>query len=319
MRGSALALVLATALACERKPEPQEQTQAQAELDAGALRASAIEGLEAAANDPVFASKLALAGALEHPDIEVALERLLARATADATLSAASDRFFAEVQEGPAMRAALAEFARANPELDLTALTEGFVAHVDERLTRTAIAERIEAVLRTELRNADAALARALLIEAGAAEVLGFAIVLSFADANVRAALEQRLGKDPAALQQRLERHLAEAGLLGIVAILDQETTAKQLAGALARALDDADVRERCEGLFGLALAEELDQVAFERELRALLDEPAVEREAGALLGAIAGDEAVRERVASWAKAVAKAPGFADRVLDAID
>ena len=285
----------------------------------------------------MFASKLALAGALEHPDIEVALERLLARATADATLSAASDRFFAEVQEGPAMRAALAEFARANPELDLTALTEGFVAHVDERLTRTTIAERLEAVLRTELRNADAGLARALLIEAGAAEVLGFAIVLSFADANVRAALEQRLGKDPAALQQRLERHLAEprrvgyliaslgeqaraeAGLLGIVAILDQETTAKQLAGALARALDDADVRERCEGLFGLALAEELDQVAFERELRALLDEPAVVREAGALLGAVAGEELVRERVASWAKAVAKAPGFADRVLDAVD
>ena len=175
------------------------------------------------------------------------------------------------------------------------------------------------------------------MVEAGGAELLGSAIVISFANGNVRAELERRLGKDPIALQQRLERHLAEpgrvgylvaqlgeqarsdAGLLAIAQILDHEATAQQLAGALARALDDAEVRERCEGLFELALAEELDVVAFERELLELLDEPAVVREAGALLDAVAREQFVRERVASLASAVAKAPGFADRVLDAID
>jgi hypothetical protein len=332
-----LIVIAVLALGCERREEPRAQPAVQAELDAGALRASAIEGLEAAADDPVIASKLALAAALEHADIEVAIERMLARASADPTLSAAADRFFAEVQEGPAMRAALAEFARANPELDLTALTEGFVAHVDERLTRTAVAETIEAVLRAELRAADSALAHALIVEAGAAELLGSAIIVSFADGNVRAELERRLGKDAPALQERLERHLAEPGRLGelvtqlgeqvrseaglavIVEILDHETTAQQLAAALARTLDDATVRTRCEALFGLALAEELEVREFERELRGLLDEPAVVREADALLAAVAREQFVREQVASLAGAVVKAPGFADRVLDAID
>lgn len=330
-------LGLALALACERSEQPQPHGQAQAELDAGALRASAIDGLAAAAEDPVFASKLGLAGALEHPDIEIAVERLLARATADQTLSAAADRLFAEVQEGPAMRAVLAEFARANPELDLTALTEGFVAHVDERLTRRAVAQTIEAVLRSELRHADAALTRALLIEAGGAELLGSAIVIRFADANVRAELERRLGKDPAALQQRLERHLgeprrlgyliaalgeqlrSEAGLAAIVELLDREATAQQLAAALARALADAEVRSRCEGLFGLALAEPLDELAFERELRALLDEPAVVREAGAWLDAVAREQPTREWVASLVAELVKPQGFAEQLLDAID
>lgn len=337
MKRFVVVLALALALACERQEQPQEQAKVQAELDGGALRASAIEGLEAAAKDPVLASKLALAAALDQPDIEVAIERMLARATADPTLSAVADRFFVELQEGAAMRAALAEFARANPELDLSALTEGFVAHVDERLTRPAIAETIESVLRSELRGADPALAEALLVEAGVAEVLGSAIVISFAHANVRAELERRLGKDPVALQQRLERHLGEPGRVGfliaelgeqarspaglavIVEILDQQATAQQLAAALARALDDAEVRERCEGLFELALAEELDAVAFERELRQLLDAPAVVREAGALLDAVAREFSVRERIASVTVAVATAPGFADRVLDAID
>src|SRR5690606_12469722 len=257
--------------------------------------------------------------------------------SADPTLSAAADRLFAEVQEGPAMRAALAEFARQNPELDLTALTEGFVAHVDERLTRIAIAEAIESVLRVELRSADPALARALMVEAEGAQVLGSAIVASVAEPELRAELERRLGKDPAALQQRLARRLAEpgrleqlvaalgeqarstAGIAAVVEILDHPTTATLLAGALARALDDAAVRERCEQLFDLALAEELDVVAFERELRRLLDEPAVVREAAALLAAVAREPLVRERVASLATAITGAPGFADRLLDAID
>jgi hypothetical protein len=332
-----LFLIVALALGCEREAEPQAQPQVQAELDAGALRASAIDGLEAAAKDPVFASKLGLAAALEQPDIEVAIERMLARVSADPIASAAADRFFAEVQEGPAMRATLAEFARANPELDLTALTEGFVAHVDERLTRAAIVETIESVLRSELRAADSALAQALFIDAGAAEVLGSAIIVSFADANVRAELERRLGKDPAALQERLAKHLAEpgrvgylvaqlgeqarsdTGLVAIVEILDHETTAQQLAAALARTIDDEAVRARCETLFGLSLAEELDVRAFERELRGLLDEPAVVREAAALLAAVAREQLVCERVASLAGAVAKAPGFAEQVLEAVD
>lgn len=335
MRISGLLLTASLLLACERTPEPQPRADVQAELDAGALRASAVDGLEAAAKDPVIASKLGLAAALEQPDVEVAIERMLARVGADPTLSGAADRFFAEVQEGPAMRATLAEFARANPELDLTALTEDFVAHVDERLTRAGIAEALERVLRSELRSADAALAQALIVEAGGGEALASAIVASFAER--RTELEQRLGKDPSALQERLERRLAEPGRVGylvaslgeqarsavgvaaIVEILDHEATATVLAAALARALDDAAVRERCEELFGLALAEELDVRAFERELRRLLDEPAVVREAAAVLDAVAREPVVRERVASLAEALTKAPGFGDRLLDAID
>jgi hypothetical protein len=330
-------LVVAMSLACEREREREPQVEVETELDAGALRASAIEGLQAAANDPVLASKLALATALEHPDVELAIERMLARVSADPQLSAVADSFFAEVQESSAMRTALAEFARANPELDLTALTEGFVAHVDERLTQTEVADAIEAVLRLELRASEPALARAMLIEAGAAELLGSAIVVSFANPEIRAALEQRLGKDPGALQQRLERHLAEpgrhgmlvgqlgeqarseAGLAAFIAILDHETTATLLAGALARVLDDAAVRQRCEALFGLALASRLDASGFTSELRELLDEPAVVREAAVLLDAIAREPFTREQVASLAAAVVAAPGFADRVLDAID
>ncbi|MFO7564773.1 MAG: hypothetical protein R6X02_19165 [Enhygromyxa sp.] len=337
MKRLGLLLALALAIGCERKQEPQPQVDARGELDAGALRASAVEGLEAAARDPVIASKLALAGALEQPDIETAIERMLARLGADPTASGAADRFFAEVQEGPAMRATLAEFARQNPELDLSALTEGFVAHVDERLTRPGITAAIEAVLRVELRSADAALARALMIEAEGAQVLAAAILGSFADAQVRAELEGRLGKDPAALQARLERRLADPGRLAylitqlgeqarapegiaaIVEILDHPSTATLLGGALARALDDEAVRERCEGLFGLALAEELDTAALERDLRRLLDEPAIVREAAGLLAALGREDYVRERVARIAGAVAEGPGFSERLLDAID
>jgi hypothetical protein len=331
-----LILALALAFACERKPEPQPVEQ-RAELDAGALRASAIDGLEAAASDPVIASKLALAAALEQPDIETAVERMLARVGADPTLSGVADRLFADVQEGPAMRATLAEYARANPELELAELTEGFVAHVDERLTRVGITETIERVLRAKLRELDSTLARVLLVEAGGAQALGDAIVVGLADGQVRAELERRLGKDPAALQERLERRLADAGrvgfllaeigeqarsaegVAGIVEILDHPSTATVLAQALARALDDGAVRERCESLFGLALAEELDVRAFERELRRLLDEPAIVREAAGVVAAMGREPLVRERVGGWVQAVAQGAGFGDRVVAAVD
>jgi hypothetical protein len=329
-----LILALALAFACERKPEPQAAEQ-RAELDAGALRASAIDGLEAAASDPVIASKLALAAALEQPDIETAVERMLARVGADPTLSGVADRLFADVQEGPAMRATLAAYARANPELDLAELTEGFVAHVDERLTRVGITETIERVLRAKLRELDSTLARVLLVEAGGAQALADAIVAGLVE--VRAELERRLGKDPAALQERLERRLADAGrvgfllveigeqarsaegIAGIVEIIDHPSTATLLAQALARALDDGAVRERCESLFGLALAEELDIRAFERELRRLLDEPAIVREASGVVAAIGRESLVRERVGGWVQAVAQGAGFGDRVVAAVD
>ncbi len=340
MKPSRLWLVacLACAPACERGSRAQAQTQAesQAELDAGALRASAIDGLAAAAQDPVIIAELGVVAALAQPDVEVAVERLLARVGADPDLAVVSDRLFADVQEGPAMRASLAEFARANPKLDLSALTEGFVAHVDARLTRPVIAEAIEATLRSELRGADPALARAMLVEARAAELLATAIIVSFADAKVRAELERRLGKDPAALQERLGKRLAEPGRVGylvgqlgeqlrsepgtlvLVAIVDHEQTAKLLAGALARALDDAAVRERCEALFGLALAEELDAREFERELGRLLAEPAVVREATALLAAVGREDYVREQVAGLVARIIAAPGFSEGVVEAL-
>lgn len=333
-----ICLVAFVAIACERdgRSQAQEAAEARAELDAGALRASAIEGLEAAARDPVIASKLALAATLERPDLEVAVERMLARVSADPKLGAVADQLFADVQDSPAMRATLAELARANPELDLSALTEAFVAQVDERLTRPELAEVIEASLRARVRGSDAVLAEALIVETGAAELLATAIIVSFADAKVRAALERQLGKDVADLQERLGKRLAEprrvghlvealgerlrseAAIADWVAIVDHETTAELLAAALARMLADAAVRDRCEALFGLALAQELDLRAFERELRALLNEDAVSREVEALLFALAREEFVRERVAGMVAELVGTEGFATGMAEAL-
>lgn len=337
VRLPSIALLAVLALGCERKPQAHDSADAaQVELDAGALRASAVDGLEAASEDPVIGSKLGLASALEHPRMQEPIERMLARAGADPGLSDAGDRFFVELQDSEAMRATLADYARSNPELDLAALTEGFVGYVDERLTRPAVAKAIEDALRTELRLADPAFARALIIEAKGAELLGSAIVASFANADTRAELERRLGRDPAALQQRLERRLADpsrvgylvaglgqaartkAGLASIIEIVDHQQTATLLAGALTRALDDAKVRARGEALFGLALAEEFDSRTFTRELRLLLDEPAIVRELAAVRDAIAREPFVRERVAKLVSAVAGAPEFAEGLIEAL-
>jgi hypothetical protein len=322
-------------LACKRE-QPEVQTQAQAALDPGALRASAVDGLEAAAKQARIASSLGLTAALEHDEIEVALERLLARLGADPQASAAADRLFAEVQEGPAMRAALADYARANPELELGELTEGFVGYIDERLTRPEIAATIESTLKAALRDAEPAVAKALIVDAGATERLAAAIVASLAEPQIHAELERRLGKDPAALQQRLERRLADAervgellvalgeaarspaGLALLAEILDHEIMATQLAAALARTLADLSVRTRAEALFGLALAEELDLRGFERALGELLDEPVVAREAAGLLAALAREEFVRERVAALVGLLVDGPGFGDLLLAAV-
>lgn len=343
MRAAWLSLaVVASVGACERgastpNADANGNPNASTELDAGALRASAIDGLEAAAADPVLASELGLAGALTQPDVEVAIERMLARVGADDGVTAASDRLFTEVQAGPAMRAALADYARANPELDLSALTEGFVAYVDARLTRVEIAETITATLRTRLRQADPALAEAVMTDGGGAEQLATAILMQFTDAKLRGQLERRLGKDPSELQQRLVRRLgsasrvgallgrlgeqldSEAGRASLVRIVDHERTAALVAGSLTRALDDAGVRDHCELLFGLALADEIDVREFERELGRLLDEGAVVREAKALLAAVAREPVTREAIASAVAAVVAAPGFADGLVDALD
>jgi len=342
-RWLAVVLLVGLASACERQADAPAQGSTVVELDAGALRASAVDGLEAAAADPAIASTLGLASALarnghdhDEIEIEVALERMLARVYADARLSDAAERLFVDLQASPATRAALADYARANPELDLRELTEGFVGYVDERLTRPAIADAIASALRTQLHRADPSLARALLIDAGGAELLGSAIIVRFADARVRAELERRLGKDPAALQQRLERRLAdpgrvggliatlgeaaraEPGLAAIVEILDHDQSAALLAASLTRALDDADLRARAASLYGLALAEQFDDRSFARELRELLDQPAVVREAVALREAVARQPFVRERVASLVRAVSQAPGFSATLLDTL-
>ena len=336
-----LALV-ASVCACERGGASGDASDASAsasatELDAGALRASAIDGLEAAAADPVLASELGLAQALTRPDVEIAIERMLARVGANEGVTAASDRLFTEVQAGPAMRAALAEYARQNPELDLTGLTEGFVAYVDERLTRVEIAETITAVLRARLQQVDPALGSALMTDGGGAEQLATAILVAFTDAKLRGQLERRLGKDPSELQQRLVRRLGSAGRVGallglmgeqlrgeagtaaLVRIVDDERTAELLAGALGRVLDDPPVRDHCEVLFGLALADAIDVREFERELGRVLDEPAVVREAGSLLAAVAREPVAREAITSVVAAVVAAPGFGDRLVEALD
>ena len=338
--GWALLLVLAS---CSREAESGGGGQAAPahELDVGAVRAAAIDGLEAAAEDPVRVRELGLADALAGPavgpELSEAIERLLARLGQDPQLEAASDRFFTAVQDGPALRASLAAYARANPELDLSELTTGFVAHVDERLTRPAIAEAVSATLRAEVRDADAALAKAVVVEAELAELLAEAMLVRLGDPEVETSLAQRLGQDRATLEARLIERFAEprragfalealgealgseAGTLVLVTIVDHEQTATLVAEALTRALDDAAVRERGEALFALALADELDAKAFERELGELLAEPAVAREATVLLTSLARAKFVREQLAALVAVVVVQPEFGQRLVAALD
>jgi hypothetical protein len=298
-----------------------------------------IDGLEATAEDPVTVRELGLAAALAgpEPELQAALERLLARLGRDPELERAADRFFAAVQDGPALRASLADYARANPELDLSELSAGFVAHVDERLTRPALAQAIAATLRAHLRGSDEALAKAALIEAEGAELLAEVLLLRLGDPQVEAALKRRLGQDLQTLETRLVERLAEprrasfavealgevlaseAGLIAVVTIVDHETTASLVAAALAELLDDPVVRERGEALFGLALAEDFDARAFERELAELLAEPVVLRAAKTLVTGLARAGHVREQLAAMVARVGTREKLGDELVAALD
>jgi hypothetical protein len=329
--------------ACERDSRPEARASGAAasprlgaELDLGALRASAVDGFEAAARDPAVAARLGLARTLERPEVAAALERLLARASEDRELSAAADELFAELQDSPAMREALVEYAREHPELDVSGIRAGFVGYVDRRLTRPEIAELLEAELRGQLRAGDAALARVWVAEAGGATTLAAGVLARLEDPGFGEALGERLGRDPEAVQARLERRLAdparagellvglapifesEAGAGALVEILDHPRSAELLAAALTRALAEASVRARCEELFALALAPSFEVAAFERGLEALLAEPAIERELAALLSAIAREPAVREAVAAISIRFVRQPGFDELVLAAL-
>ncbi|WP_106395190.1 hypothetical protein [Enhygromyxa salina] len=326
--------------ACERGPKPGGEAQAGERdpgLDLGGVRASAVDGLEAAARDPAVASSLGLAARLEDPAVEAAVARLLARVAKDPELARASEQLFARLEHSAATRAALVDYARQNPELDVAAISEGFVGFVDERLTRPELAARLEQGLRAELRATDVVLAPVLIAEAGGAATIAEGVVARLEDPSFEASARERLGRESQALQARLERRLAdparagellvglratlasEAAALALAEIIDLERSAELLAEALTRALADEQVRARSEQLFTLALVQPFDALAFDDALRALLAEPVVALEAAALLSALAREPAVRTRVARLSALYVDQAGFDAQLLDALD
>lgn len=331
-----LALLLTVAVACEREPKPEpEVLQQEVELDLGAIRVAIVDGLEASVRDPAVAEQLGFAGRLDTPQIEPARDRLLARMTADPELGRIADAFFLTLQDSPAMRAALLEHVRQNPELinaDLDALRDSFVAEVEQRLTREELAVLLEQQLRMALRTSDEALAQVWVSEAGGASAVAAAVLVRLEDPEFRTKLEQWLGRE--GLQSVLVRRFADPKrgaelLLGIAEtlgssqamaeILDHPRTAQLLAGALGRVLADEQVRTRCEESFALALAPELDPAAFTRVLSQLLDEPALSREAKALLSAVAREPATRAVVVDEIEAIAARPEFDALLLQTLD
>lgn len=307
-----LALLAGVAIGCgrENQPEAASTESSEPKLDVGAIRVAIVDGLEAAARDPSIAGQLGLAAQLETPDVVAAVERLLARAANDPELARAADEFFAALQDSPAMRAALLEHARQNPEFigaDLSPLRETFKAEVERRLTREQLVELLEQQLRIAVRERDEALAQAWLFEAGAGSALAGRVLERLDDPRFRSELSTLLGRD---LQAVLERRFSDpkraARLLldlpaispnVVIEILDHERTASLLAAALARALRDPSVRERCEALFALALAAELDAPAFTQTLERLLDEPALAREVATFTTAVARENFSRQAI----------------------
>jgi hypothetical protein len=315
----ALALLAVLALGCERDPKPGvaevARSEVELELDLGAIRVSIVDGLEAAVQDPGIAQQLGPAARLESPEVVAAIERLLARVIADPELVRIADEFFLALQDSPAMRATLLEHARQHPELvdsDLSTLRETFVADVERRLTREALAELLEKQLRVAVRESDTMLAKAWVSEAGGASALAGRVLARIEDPEFRAQLSTLLGRDN--LQAVLVRRFADPTraarlLLGLaptppsqetlVQILDHERTAQLLAAALGRALQTKQVRTQCEELFALALAAELDAPAFTQALASLLDDPTLRSEATTFTSAVAREAFSRRAVSA--------------------
>jgi hypothetical protein len=309
-----LALLVGVA-GCEREsiPEATPAVSSEVELDLGAIRVGIVDGLEAAVRDPAVAQQFGLAAKLETPEVEAALERLLARVTADPELERIADAFFLTLQDSPAMRAALLEHARHHPEFldsDLGALRESFVADIERRLTREELAAALEQQLRAALRGSDETLAQVWMSEAGGASALAAGVLVRLEDPEFRDKLGGWLGRED--LQAVLVRRFADPKraaewLLGVaptlgasdglVEILDHERTAELLASSLGRALQDEQVRTRCEELFKLALEPEFDASAFAQALARLFHEPALLQEATAIARAVAREPIVRDVV----------------------
>ncbi len=342
-RGGLLGLMLASGLVLACKDEPPEQHEVAPALHDGLgvveLRSTARDGLDAALDDPALARELerSFADLLARPTVVDASEKLLARLAAAPELEAPTQRFFESVQASEGMRAALTEYARDNPELEIDRLAEGFVSHVDARLTRPELAALVREALTRRLGAAGPALGRALLIEAEGAEQLADHVAQVLVDPANRAALEQRIGTDPSTRRDRLHQRLRDpermidvllalavhlrdpAGETLLSEVLDDEAIVAYFADALARVLDDAEFRTQAETLFSLALASELDAPGVRRELDVLLDLPVIEREAAVLLAAIGRDESVRTRVRGFLEQLGKAAELEGKVLDAVD
>jgi hypothetical protein len=333
---SALALLAVLALGCERDPKPEvaevARREAEPELDLGAIRVSIVDGLESAVQDPGIAQQLGPAARLESPEVVAAIERLLARATANPELVRIADEFFIALQDSPAMRATLLEHARQHPELvdsDLSALRETFVADVERRLTRPELAELLETQLRVAVRDSDTVLANAWISEAGGASALAGRVLSRIEDPEFRAQLSTLLGRDN--LESVLVRRFADPTraarlLLGLaptpisqdtlVQILDHERTAQLLAATVGRALQAKQVRLQCEELFALALAAELNPSAFTQALATLLDDPTLRSEAATFTSAVAREAFSRHAVSAE---VARLPELDALLLQTLD
>ncbi len=309
-------------------------------LDSGALRASAVDGLEQALDAPELgrAFERTSAALVGEPVLVEASERLFARVGRDPETSAATDEFFAAIQDSPGIRAALVDYARENPQLDASALSRGFVAHIDARLTRPVLADALSRELRARGGALGPALGRALLSEAGGAEALARVYATHLAEPEFSARVRGQLGSDPARLQARLEANLADSdrqvGLLldlaeiladaptahaMLAAILDHEASAEAVADGLRRLLVDPEFQARARVLFTLALAEEIDIDAIVEALDELLAAPLVAEEGRTALASVARSRATRTQVGDFVERYGQREALDALLLDCLD
>ncbi|NVB40191.1 hypothetical protein G6O69_20255 [Pseudenhygromyxa sp. WMMC2535] len=333
---TACALALAWLVACQASEDsPRERSvPTRPALDRGAARAAAVDGLEAAAEQAEVEAALArcFESLLGEAAILEASERALARVAEDPELAAEADDFFAALQDSPAMRAALVDYARAAQGEGIT--SAGLIAFVDARLTRPELTALLRRTLTAALADAGPALGHALLIEADGAEALAEVVTSHLDDPEFSRRLGERLGDDPQRLARRLgdpERGatllvdfaavLAEAptGHATIAAILDAQTSAALSAASLRRLLRDDTFIAASRELFALALAAQIDARALEAAIDALLALPALRREAAALLAALARSEVARGQVSSFVQRYGERETIDPLLLDALD
>jgi hypothetical protein len=336
-----LALALVFVLGCkDATPDPEARATAdEPTIQRDDLRADARGGLEQAIDDPATARALerTFTQLAASPEVVEAAEKLLARVGQDPELETRTAEFFGVLQTTAGIRIGLAEYARANPDLDVEAITTGFVGHVQARLTRTELVSWLESRLAERIGAAGPVLGAALLREAGGVARLADRVADALVDPALASALDQRLGRDPQRRAERLHQQLGDprrctdlllalverlhgpAGAALLAGLLDDEALAPMFAHALARVLDDEGFRDAAAELFELTMAAELEPPALDRELDALLALPVVEREAAAILAELARLPSVRERVDGFVDRFATTPEFEAALLDVID